>query len=175
MTDTILQSQKDDDDVVVAMQSQQVLKTSVDVSYSTYQRFTDLLSRKYPNSELWAEDKLNEANHIFSLGIEQAEKELECPILYEERKPRKDVMINLGKIANEFLKSSAYPEMRAVTLRQTINKVLGLGDDRTKKKYERCIHQYIGRPGELGLTDVSGFVERLPKQFVDTTSSTSSF
>jgi len=167
---------KENDDDVVAKQSQQLLqKTSIDVSYPIYQRITNYLSRKYPNSELSPVDKLNEANHIFVLGIEKAEKELECKILFEENKPRKDVLTNLGKIANEFLKSPTYPEIRAVTLRPTINKVLGLRDNRTIEKYERCIHQYIGRPGELGLTDVSSFVERIPKQFMDTTSSTSSF
>jgi len=172
---TITAEPQKDDEEDVAKESQQLLqKTSIDVSYPIYQKINSYLFKKYPNTNLDFKDKLKETDHIFSLGIDQAEKEVECPILYEEKKPRKDVLINLGKIANEFLKSPTYPEVRALTLRQILNKVLGLGDDRTIKKYERCVLQYIGKPKEFGLTDVSGFMERIPNEFLDTTSSSSS-
>ena len=43
-----------------------------------------------------------------------------------------------------------------------------------KKKYHKCIQTYIGSPKELGNTDVSGFIERIPKEFLNTTSSSTS-
>jgi len=172
LTDIILQSQKEDDDEVVANQT--LLQTiTVEMGIETMSKFRDYLSIKYHDEESIVKNKLNEFDDVLSLGIEQAKKELE-PILFEEKKPRKDVLIKLGKITNEFLKSPTYPDIRAVTLRQTINKSLGISDERTIKKYERCIQQYIGNPRELGLTDVSSFVDRMPKQFVNTTSSSSS-
>ena len=36
------------------------------------------------------------------------------------------------------------------------------------------IQQYVGLPKELGNTDVSGFVNRMPKEYLNTTSSTTS-
>lgn len=167
---------KENDDDVVANQSQQLLKkSSIDVSYTIYQKIDSYLFKKYPNTDLKFKDILKENDHIFSLGIEQAEKELECTILFEEKKPRKDVMINLGKIANKLLKSPTYPKIRAVTLLPTINKVMPFGDKRTKAKYLKCIQQYLEEPGELSITDVSGFIDRIPNEFLNTTSSTSSF
>ena len=173
---TLIESHKEDDEVV-ANQSRQLLeKTSVQVSYPIYQKINNYISKKYPNSKFLGEEKTKEIDHIFSLGIDQAEKELECVILFEEKNPRKDRMINLGKIAIEFLKSPIYPDIRAVTLQQTINKVIGFRDKRTKQKYLKCIQQYIGKPRELGLTNVSAFVERIPNEYLNaTTSSSSSF
>ena len=165
-----------EDDEVVANQSQQLLeKTSVEVSYPIYQKIENYISKKHPDSKFLGEQKAKEIDHIFSLGIDQAEKELECTILFEEKNPRKDVLVNLGKIANEFLKTSTYPKIRAVTLRPTINKIMGFRDKRTKEKYQKCIQQYIEEPKEFGLTDVSGFIERIPNEYLNTTSSTSSF
>ena len=164
------------DDDVVANQNLQILeKTSVNVSYPIYQKINSYISKKYPNSKYLGEQKAKEIDHIFSLGIEQAEKELECSILFEEKKPRKDVLQNLGKLAQEFLLLPDYPNIKAMAVTKTINKVIGFRDKRTKKKYEKCVHQYIGKPGDFAITNVSGFVERIPNEFLNTTSSTSSF
>ena len=174
MTAIVLEPHKDDDDVV-ASQSRQILqKTSVMVSYPIYQKINRLVSKLYPNSKYLGERKAKAIDHIFSLGVDQAEKELENPILFDERKPRADVMVNLGKIASELLKLSEYPTIRAVTLMPTINKVMPFADKRTKAKYLKCIQQYIDKPGEFNLTDVSGFIVRMPKEFLNTTTSTSS-
>ena len=169
-------NQENDDDVVVANHSKQILEEiSIDVSYTVYQKMDGYLFKKHPNTKLNFKDLLKENDYIFSLGIDQAEKELENLILFEEKKPRKDVMINLGKIANELLKSPTYPKIRAVTLLPTINKVMPFGDKRTKAKYLKCIQQYLEEPGELSITDVSGFIDRIPNEFLNTTSSTTSF
>ena len=172
------QNQQNDDDVVVNQNQhllQEKIKLSIDVSYPIYQKIDSYLFKKYPNTDLDFKDILKENDYIFSLGIEQAEKELECTILFEEKKPRKDVLVNLGKIASELLKLPEYPKIHAVTLQPIINKIMGFRDKRTKEKYLKCIQQYIEEPKEFGLTDVSGFVDRIPNEFLNTTSSTSSF
>ncbi len=167
------------DDVVVVNQNQHLLqekiKLSIDVSYPIYQKIDSYLFKKYPNTDLDFKDILKENDYIFSLGIEKAEKELECSILFEEKKPRKDVLQNLGKLAQEFLLLPDYPNIKAMAVTKTINKVIGFRDKRTKEKYEKCVHQYIGKPGDFAIIDVSGFVERIPNEFLNTTSSTSSF
>jgi len=169
----------ENDDVVVVNQNQHLLqqktKTTIDVSHPIYQKIHSYLSKKYPNANLHFKDILKETDYIFSIGIERAEKELDCLILFEERKPRSDVLENLGKIANEFQSYPEYPKIKSMTITKTINKIMGSKDKRTKGKYHNCVHQYVTKPGELGIVDVSNFVNRVPHEYLDTTSSTSSF
>jgi len=163
----------------VAKRNQQLLqqktKTSIDVSHPIYQKINRYLSKKYPNTNLEFKDRRKETDYIFSLGVERAEKELECSILFEEKKPRRDVLENLGKMAHEFLIHHQYPEIQPMVVTKVINKVMGSRCDRTKEKYKKCITQYTKNSGELGNLDISLFVERIPKQYLPTTSSTSSF
>jgi len=171
---------KENDDDVVVMQKQQLLqhKTSVEVSYPIYQRINNYISKKYPhseNTENWGELKAKEIDYIFSLGVERAEQELECSILFEEKKPRRDVLVNLGKIACVFKVNPEYPKIKSMTITKTINTILGLKDKRTREKYLKCVKQYLGRVQEFGIVDVSDFVNRIPRQYLDTTTSTSSF
>jgi len=165
-----------DDDVVVATKSQQLLQktTSIDLDYYTYQKIYNFLNRKYPNQNLDSEAKLKEINYLFSIGLDRAERELECSILIGEKKPRKDEMIKLGRIAQVLRAHTDYPNIKAPYIRNVINKVMPLADKRTSKKYLNCVISYIGQAGELGITDVSPFVEKIPNEFLNTTSSTSS-
>ena len=55
-----------------------------------------------------------------------------------------------------------------------INKIMPLADYRTKNKYQHCVEAYIGEAKELGECDVSNFVDRIPNEYLKTTSSTSS-
>lgn len=168
---------KENDDEVVVMREQQLLqqKTNIDVSYLIYQKINNYLSKKYPNTHLDFKDKLKETDYIFSLGVERAEQELECSILFEEKKPRRDVLVNLGKIACVFKENPEYPNIKSMTITKTINTILGLKDKRTREKYLKCVKQYLGRVQEFGIVDISDFVNRIPRQNLDTTTSTSSF
>lgn len=169
---------KDDVDVVVTQNQhplQQMKKTTVEVSHPIYQRINSYISKKYPTSKYLGDTIAKEIDYIFSLGVEKAEKELECLLLFEEKKPRMDVLENLGKIANELQSNPDYPKIKSMTITKTINKILGSKVNRTKTKYHNCIHQYITKPGELGIVDVSNFVNRIPNRFLNTTTSTSSF
>lgn len=164
-----------DDDVV--NNNQQLIppkrKTTVEVSYPIYQKINSYVSKKYPNSIYLGEQKAKEIDHIFYLGIEQAEKELECPILFEEKKPRRDVLERLGKIAHEFMSHPQYPEIPPMVVTKVINSVIGSKDNRTKEKYKKCITQYTKNSGELGYLNISFFVERIPIKYLPATSSTS--
>ncbi len=165
----------DDDDVVNQKQQLSKKKTSVDVSYLLYRKIDSYLFKKYFDTNLSYEEKLKEIDYIFSLGLEKAERDLGCPILFEEKKPRKDVLINLGKMAYEFLIHPQYPIIQSMVVTKTINRIMDSRDNRTKEKYKKCIIQYTKNSGEVGSVDISFFVERVPTQYLSTTSSTSSF
>ncbi len=64
-----------------------------------------------------------------------------------------------------------------MSIANIVNRIIESNDkyNRTRKKYQKCIQTYIGDPKELGNCDVSGFVQRIPDEFLKTTSSTSSF
>ena len=144
-----------------------------------YKPFSDYLKLKYGENE----DEINnnrqkETDYIFSLGIVKAKEKLEFdmyPILFEGKKPREDVMNKLVSIAKEFQSHTSYPILKSMAITNTVNKILDSKDKRTKKKYQKCIQTYVGLPKELGNTDVSEFVNRITKVFLDTTSSTTSF
>jgi len=144
-----------------------------------YKPFSDYLKLKYGENE----DEINnnrqkETDYIFSIGIVKAKEKLEFdmyPILFEGKKPREDVMNKLVSIAKEFQSHTGYPILKSMAITNTVNKILDSKDKRTKKKYQKCIQTYIGSPKELGNTDVSEFVNRITKVFLDTTSSTTSF
>ena len=144
-----------------------------------YKPFSDYLKLKYGENE----DEINnnrqkETDYVFSIGIGKAKEKLEFdmyPILFEGKKPREDVMNKLVSIAKEFQSYPEYPIIKSMTITNIIDRILDSKDKRTKKKYRKCIQTYVGLPKELGNTDVSEFVNRITKEFVDTTSSTTSF
>jgi len=144
-----------------------------------YKPFSDYLKLKYGENE----DEINnnrqkETDYIFSLGIVKAKEKLEFdmyPILFKGKKPRGDVMNRLVSIAKEFQSYPEYPIIKSMSITNTIDRILDSKDKRTKKDYHKCIQVYVGLPKELGNTDVSEFVNRITKAFLDTTLSTTSF
>jgi len=132
-----------------------------------YKPFSDYLKLKYRENE----DEVNlnrqkEVDYVFSIGIVKAKEKLEFdmyPILFEGKKPREDVMCNLIKISKGFLSHPEYPILKSMAITNTVNKIMGSKDKRTKKKYHKCIQTYVGSPKELGNTNVSEFVNRIQK------------
>ena len=166
---------KDDVDDV-ACQNHHLPKLPAQLTLEVYRPFSEYLKSKYGDSEeLINHNRQSELDLVFSLGIEKAKRELESPILFEGKKPRKDVMFTLGVIANTFQSFSTYPKIKSRVITNTIKKLLNSKDNRTVQKYSNCVRQYIGKPKELGLVDVSNFVNRIPEEVLDLTSSTSSF
>ena len=124
-------------------------------------------------------NRQEELDYVFSLGIEKAKKEFEFeryPILFEGKKPRADEMNKLVRIAKEFKSYTGYPIIKSMSIANIVNRIIESSDkcNRTRKKYQKCIQTYIGDPKELGNCDVSGFVQRIPDEFLNTSSSTSS-
>lgn len=173
---------KEDDVDDVVRKNQQLIqspKIPAEFTLDVYKPFSDYLKLKYGEyeDEEANRNRQKELDYVFSLGVEKAKEKLEFeiyPILFEEKKPRKDVMIKLIKIAKEFQSNPEYPKIKSMNITKAINKIMGSMCDRTKEKYHKCVHQYLTKPGELGIADVSEFVERLSNEYLDTTS-TSSF
>jgi len=175
---------QDNDVDDVASNNQQLYQSSMIPARFTidvYKPFSDYLKLKY-GEDRDAEDvilnKQKEFDYVFTLGTEQAVKRLNFeiyPILFEGKPPRKDVMDKLIKIAKEFQSTPGYPIIKSMSITNIVDRIMNSKDKRTKKKYHKCIQEYIGLPKELGNTDVTGFIERIPNEFLNTTSSSTSF
>ena len=172
---------KENDVEVVAINNQQLYespKISTQFALDTYRSFSDYLNSKYVDEENKNLNKQKELDYVFSIGIDKAKKEWEFeryPILFEGKPPRKDVMNKLVRIAEEFKSYPGYPIIKSMSVTNIINKIIDAKDKRTRGKYHKCIQTYIGKPKELGNTDASGFVDRIPNEFLNTTTSSSSF
>jgi len=184
------------DDDVVANKNQVLLiqtpLTNVKMPIDLFKQFSDYLKLKYEkNEEIIIKNEQDEFNKVFSLGLIQSRKYLssETTLLHKDRKPRKDVLIKLGLIATEFLRSSDYPKYPASELWTVLNKALGDCDYRVKTDYKKTVLLYCNineniidrctNYKALGELDVSGFVKLIPKKYIsdfspiNTTSSTS--
>ena len=171
--------QKDDVDDVVNNNQQLIQSPTVPAQFTVeaYDPFTDYLGLKYSTYEESENNKQKELDYVFRIGIEKAKEKLEFemyPILFEGKKPREDVMNKLVRIAKEFQSHRDYPILKSMAITNTVNKILDSKDKRTKKKYHKCIQTYIGSVKELGNTNVSGFIDRIPKEYLNTTSSSTS-
>lgn len=183
MTALILESQKDDDDVVV----KQELRTHTNLALNIYKQFNNYLKMKYTgNEEDITQNTDKEFDTIVNLGLIQAKESLSSnnsSLLHKERKPRKDVWEKLGRIAKVLLDCNTYPKVPGDTILQILNKVLPHGDPRVIRDYRKTVLSYCNiqedvierctSDNRLGELDVSFFVELIPKQYI-TTSSTSS-
>lgn len=145
-----------------------------------YKEFGDFMNLKYnKNDEAILKNEESEAEKIFHLGLISAKKGLDSDsiLLHKDKKPRKDVMIKLGKIANEFLFMTDYPVIPGIALKKIINKALGNVDPRVYDDYKKTVLDYSKKDSKFGRLDISFFVQLIPKQFIEhyTTSSSSSF
>jgi len=170
----------DNDDVDVANNQQLYEFPTVPAQFSldVYEPFNAYLQSKYVDQEEINHNRRKELDYVFSLGIEKAKKEFEFemyPLLFEDKKPRQDVMDKLVSIAKEFKSHPEYPIIKSMRITNIIKKITEGNDKRTRQKYQKCIEKYIGDAKQLGNCDVSGFVQRIPDEFLKTSSSTSSF
>ena len=176
---------KDDDDV--AASSQSIPITHVKLPYNLYKQIIWYMKLKYCNNDKAIDvNESKEIEYIVNLGLSQAKKLLfskESPLLHKGKKPRKDVWLNLGKIASEMLRCYTYPIIPSSYLQLILNKSLGSVDSRVLKDYRRTVLYYCNideqviekcNDSRLGELDVAFFVSMIPKQFL-TASSTSSF
>jgi len=171
--------QEDDVDDVARHNQQLIQSPTIPAQFTieVYEPFTDYLGLKYSTYEESNNNKQKELDYVFRIGIEKANEKLQFemyPILFEGKKPRKDVMNKLVRIAKEFQSYSVYPILKSMAITNTIDKILDSKDKRTKKKYHKCVQTYVGLPKELGNTDVSEFVNRISKEYLNTTSSSTS-
>ena len=168
-------------DVAAAVESnaKQILKhrTLVRIKLIQYGEFADILKIKYNNNEKEINKNHNyEFDRVVSLGLKQWGKEdIGYEIIHIGKPADKRILKQLGKIAYELKLISTYPKLDAIVLPTILNKSLGDMDPRTKKKYRETILYYCNIDEEiikrctdsrLGQLDVSGFVKRVPRQYV---------
>lgn len=164
-----------DDVAIINKQLIQSPRIPAQFTLHVYKPFSEYLKLKYgEDEEVINHHRQEELDYVFSIGIKKTKNELDHPILFKEKKPRKDELYRLGKIASDLKLFSGYPKIKSMNITKTINRVMNSKDSRTKTKYHQWVQQYIGKPKEFGLTDVSEFVNRIPDEYLDTTTSTSS-
>ena len=185
---TSISSVKDDDDVTASQLPLQSIRiTHKKLRLSLYKKFGEYLKIKYSNNEKAIDvNEFKEFEDIINLGLIQAKKTLfskESNLLHNGKKPRKDVWLNLGKIASKMLNCNSYPIIPSNHLSSILNMSLGIVDPRVKRGYRRTILHYCNvdeliiercSDSRLGELDVTFFISLIPKQYL-TTSSTSSF
>lgn len=85
-------------------------------------------------------------------------------ILYNGKKPRRDVLNNLGEIANLLkMQSELYPFFKTKLLIRLIEDKIGNRDARTMKNYFDCVTKYSVKNMQNGTYDVSDFGEKFYK------------
>jgi len=165
-------AQQNDD--VVAVKT--ILRTHTKLDLSIFKQFNEFLKIKYNgNEEIINQNTENEYDNIVKLGLIQARLSLSSftsYLLHKERKPRKDVWKNLGKIAKVIL-DDYNPKIHSSELSIIINKALGGRDPRVIEDYTQTITKYSTND-EFGELDTSLFLSLVPKEYL-TTSSTSFF
>jgi len=79
-------------------------------------------------------------------------------LLYDERPPRADVKAKLRDIAELLpIQSEFFPYFKPKVLKKFIRVIIGNADDRTVKKYLKCITDNSEKDPIRGLYDVRGF------------------
>ena len=173
---------KENDDVVVVLQEKYTYKK---LHLGIQKLFNDFLNLKYLNNqELIDKNEQKEFDEIVQQGIWKKKKEFssESTLLHKGKKPRKDVWRKLGSIASILLSYSNYPTIHCLTIKNILNTALGDVVERTYNDYRETLLFYCNKNEDeiarktdsgLGHIDVSGFVMQIPRQYI-TTSSTSS-
>ena len=184
-----------ENDVVVAVNDSDLITIPLSIvrlSVTLIKIFNDYMNLKYnKNENAISTNYQNELEYTFNLGLREANRALysnNSPLLHKEKKPRKDVWHNLGKITDELVKCNSYPIIHASYLASILNKSLGNRDKRVIQDYRKTVLSHCNITEEsiekcnnskLGELDVAFFVSLIPKQYRNrlslATSSTSSF
>jgi len=173
---------KDNDDDVVAKQTVVMTYKKLPIEFNI--AFSEYLKLKFnKNEDAMNANEQKEFEIIFQLGLIEAKRKLFSNIstlLHKEKKPRRDVWENLGRIAKEFLNCNTYPKIPSYALTNLLNKSIGKKEHRTLLDYRKTVLRYCNydeeiidkcRDSRLGEIDVSFYVSMIPKQYVAVTSS----
>lgn len=175
-------SNNNDDDVAAQLLSP-VKITHIPIPLNLRVKINNYLKLKYVNNENAIDiNEQREIEFIVNSGLVSATTALysdNSPLLHKEKKPRKDVWINLGKIASEFINCDSYPIINSNYLSTILNKALGNRDSRVIRDYRKTILLYCNiheqiiekcSDSRLGDLDVGLFVKLVPKQYIATSS-----
>lgn len=144
------------------------------VTLDIWNKFTDYLHTKYPQS-ISPEVFQAEIDSAF-LSVVNTFKSHESKtttsstsLLFDGNPPRKDRLEKLGSIAYQFGEEPNYLQVPVKKIQDTIKEKVGK-DERTRKKYFECIKQY-STPirddyGYLKYYDVSRFYHLIPRDYL---------
>lgn len=143
------------------------LQTECMVSYGVYFKFDKYLELKYSNNpELKYQNRQSEIDQVFMVGITQCMNDLQTTtsstsLLFDGKKPRKDTLHKLARIATILQNLDEYPNFRRSQLIKVIKGIIK-GDIRTEKKYLKCIEDYSIPNTQSGKFNVRSFYKLMP-------------
>lgn len=133
---------------------------------SIYKQFEDFLKIRYDGELLDEEQKIDNFENIFMMGLRQAQKYLDqnksCDLLFQDKPPRSDMIVKLGNILWELENTISFPVVPPLKIRAAIKKVLSSRDERTQKRYLEWILQYAIQNREFNSIDLTYLVKKFP-------------
>ncbi len=144
------------------------MKTTSDyLSEPVYAQFEEFLNLKYPDELLTEEEKLDKFWNIFLIGLRKAREfqriKQSCNLLFNDKRPRADMVQKLGHILFELQKIPSYPIVPPLRLRAAIKKIIISRDKRYMNKYQDWILSYSNHQPTFNKVDMTDLVNLFPK------------
>jgi len=154
-------------DVVEKDSNSKDLMTECMISYPIFSIFREYLDLKFYGNNNLDNDKIREElDHVILVGVNQCRKNIQTTtsstsLLFKGKKPRKDVLVKLAKIAAVYFDDPVFPHFRPLQIRNVVVQVLDRPDKRTRDDYLQCIKDYSIPDRQRGTFDVSSFCREL--------------
>ena len=154
-------------DVVVDKEKRnnEELQTQCTIKHLLFNEFKESLNQKFNHDdELVSKSLQKELDYVFFLGLQQYKKSYtttSTSLLYNGKKPRKDVLRNLKKLSEFLYDYGKFPHFKKHDLFSIINDAFGQMDSRTKTKYLDCIIDNSLKNNSNGTFDVKTFAQQL--------------
>jgi len=166
-----LENQKDNvvDDVDKKSKFEE-LETQYVFSYGVNIKFREYVDVKYGrNRHLDTQEVKEELDQLILVGLNYSLKNYKTAstttsILFNRKKPRKDVLLKLTKISSILSDNPNYPHLKPLQIRQVVASVLGRVDSRTELQYTKCVRDYSIPNRVSGTFNVTTFCNLLQQQ-----------
>jgi len=141
------------------------LQTQCMINHLLFNEFKEFLNKKFKHDdEMISKNLQKELDYIFFLGLQQykiSHTTSSTSLLYNGKKPRRDVLTNLKKLSEFLYDYEKFPHFRKHDLFSIINDAFGQIDSRTKTKYLNCIIANSLKNNSNGTFNVQTFTKQL--------------
>lgn len=136
----------------------------------------EYLETRYTEDQLTLDLQVSKTNSVFLEFLQCYKRNpsttSSTSLLFNGKKPRKDVLVKLGRIVRYFHSQDKYPTIPRIHVDEIVKIVLGDVDQRTMDKYLKCIKQYsLPKKNDNGFVmsyNVSNLFSLIPDQYIFT-------